>query len=298
MDAIEALARQHRRVVETADLIAAGLGDHDITREHDFGRLIRLIRGAYAVAPLGEPIPLLMAVAANRRYPRGAVSCEFALAVHGCQIEMPADVHTLTPLPRPSGTEGVQVHGTRWPIPIAHVKGVRVVPPAMAVIGAWTDLHRLGDRRAVVCAALVSGITNTGEVSALAPGAKRVPGAGELLRTCEYVELGCESPLEIDYYVGIEIKHRLPPPTGRQQWIELPDGRRRRVDVLYREQRLIIEIDGAHHELDEATKRRDAAMDALLERMGWRVRRFTDRDIRERPAWVAAEIRAELLAAA
>ena len=298
MELIEQLARANRRVVLTSDLLAVGVTEAEIARARRDGTLVRLIRGAYAVAPISEPLPILTAVAANRRYPRGAISCEFALAIHGCAIELPDAVHTTTPLPVPDGTDGVRVHGTRWPIPITHVDGVRAVSGAMALIGAWTDLRHLGDRRAVVCAALLANAATTAEVGALDPAAKRVPGAAELLKTCGYVDLGCESPLEIDYYVGIELTFHLPRPTGRQQWIELPDGRRRRVDVLYAGQRLIIEIDGGHHQLDEATRRRDQAMDAALERMGWRIRRFTRRDIAERPAWVAAEIRAELRSAA
>lgn len=298
MDLIEHVARTNRRVVLTSDLLAVGVTEAEIARARRAGTLVRLIRGAYAVAPVTEPLGILAAVATARRYPRGAISCEFALAVHGCQIELPTTVHATTPLPAPDGTEGVSVHGTRWPLPITHVQGIRVVTGAMALIGAWTDLRLLGDRRAVVCAALLGSAATAAEVGLLDPAAKRVPGAVELLKTCAYVELGCESPLEIDYYVEIELAFRLPPPSGRQQWIDLPDGRRRRVDVLYRAQRLIVEIDGAHHQLDEATRRRDEANDAILTGMGWRVRRFTDRDLRDRPAWVAAQIRAELSAAA
>ncbi len=298
VDPVESLARAHHRVVLTAELMALGLGDHGISRERRSGRLVRLIRGAYAVAPLTEPIEILMARAATRRYRRAAVSCEFALALHGCDLTVPWVVHLLTPLPTPDGTPGVAIHSTRLPVPVVLIRGVPVVPAAFALAGAWTDLSSRRDRQAIVCAALVPDITSTTAVAATMPAARRVPGAGDLLLMCKLVDIGCESPLEMDYYCDIELAHGLPAPTGRQQWIELPDGRRRRVDVLYRASRLIVEIDGAHHWLDEATRRRDEAMDAVLAALGWRVRRFTDRDIRERPAWVAAEVRAELLAAA
>jgi hypothetical protein len=143
---------------------------------------------------------------------------------------------------------------------------------------------------------LRGGATSAG-VAALNPAGRRVPAAAELLASCDLVDLGCESNLEIDYYLGVELAHRLPTPTGRQQWISLRSGGRRRVDILYAEARLIIEIDGAHHRLDEATRRRDEAYDAALVAMGWTVRRFTRDDIRNRPAWVAAQVRAELLSA-
>jgi len=298
MDTIESLARRHHRVLTTTELLRAGVSEAEIARERRLGRLVRLLRGAYAVPPLSESSEIVMARAAASRYPLAAVSCESALALHGCPVPFPVDVHMTGPLPRPDGTPSVVVHATRLPIAVTSVSAIPVTSPGLALLGAWADLHSVGDRRAIVCAALVHRTTTTQEVVELNPSARRTPAARELLRTCGYVDLGCESPLEIDYYLEVEIAYRLPPPTGRQISIELPGGRRRRVDVLYREARLIIEIDGAHHQIDEATRRRDESTDAILTTMGWRVRRFTRVDILGRPRWVAAQIRAELLAAA
>lgn len=296
MDAIESLARQRGRVVLTEELLAVGIDHRGIGREARLGRLVRLIRGAYAVTPFDDDVGILTARAAARRYRLAAVSCEFALALHGCDIPLPDAVHLTGPLPKPPGTPGVVVHASRGPVPITGARGVRVVTGPVAVLGAWSDLAGLGDRRAMVCAAMRAGVARTAHVRALDPGRRRVRGAAELIATCEYVDRGCESPPEIDYLVGVELAHRLPPAT-RQHWIDLPDGRRRRVDVAYLGARLIIEIDGAHHS-DERTSRRDAANDAALVAMGWTVLRFTGRDVMLRPAWVAAQVRAALLAAA
>lgn len=298
MDVIEELARASYRVVLTHELIDHGISTAEIRRLHRDGRLVRLVQGAYAAAPLREPIERLVLRALTRRHPGSAVSCEPALVVHGCPVPHPSRPHLVLPeAHEPISSAAVRTHCTRWPIPVTLVDGLPVVLPAVALIGAWSDLRELDDRRAIACAALTARTTTTADVVAQTPGRRRVPQATELLRTCELVDLGCESPPEIDYLLNVERRHALPS-AERQVWIELPDGRRRRVDALYRAQRLIVEIDGSHHWLDDATARADRTNDLILRALGFRVLRFTWRDVRDRPAWVAAAIRAELAAAA
>jgi very-short-patch-repair endonuclease len=62
------------------------------------------------------------------------------------------------------------------------------------------------------------------------------------------------------------------------------------VDFVWRDRRLIVEVDGyAHHRSPEAFER-DRERDVVLEVKGWRVMRFTWRQSTERAAWVAAAI--------
>ena len=298
MDRLEEIARSSRRIVLTADLAAAGIGPDQVRRLHRQGRLVRLIQGAYAVAPLDAPIDRLVLRALTRRYAGSVVCCESALVVHGCSIPNPDRPHLLLPADHePVSSVGFRTHCTRWPIPVTVVDGLSVVHPAVAVIGAWTDLRSREDRRAVVCAAVTSRIATAAQNGAQEPGRRRVRGAADLLETAALVELGCESPPEIDYLLAVERRCGLPP-AERQVWIELPDGRRRRVDALYRAAKVIVEVDGAQHWLDEATRAADRLNDLALRAMGFVVLRFTWDDIRNRPGWVAASVRAALAAAA
>ena len=64
------------------------------------------------------------------------------------------------------------------------------------------------------------------------------------------------------------------------------------VDFVWRDRRLVVEVDGyAYHRSPEAFER-DRERDVRLEIKGWRVMRFTWRHITERAGWVAAALTA------
>jgi very-short-patch-repair endonuclease len=54
------------------------------------------------------------------------------------------------------------------------------------------------------------------------------------------------------------------------------------VDFQWPERRLVVEVDGPHHQRPRV-KRDDAARDRILRASGYRVLRFTDEDVYERP---------------
>jgi very-short-patch-repair endonuclease len=70
------------------------------------------------------------------------------------------------------------------------------------------------------------------------------------------------------------------------------EGRLR--DFYWHDQRLVVETDGRGEHLTPIAFEDDRERDVLLMEAGYRVRRFTYRQITERPAWVAARIRAAL----
>jgi very-short-patch-repair endonuclease len=83
-------------------------------------------------------------------------------------------------------------------------------------------------------------------------------------------------------------RHRLPPPEVNSR------VDRYEVDFLWREQRVVVETDSWQHHSDRATFESDRARDAHLQALGYRVLRFTWRQIRETPALVARTLRALL----
>jgi very-short-patch-repair endonuclease len=66
------------------------------------------------------------------------------------------------------------------------------------------------------------------------------------------------------------------------------------VDMLWREQRLIVEVDGPPHE-GAAARQRDPERDARLQIAGYRVYRVTDKALVNDPATVVANVRALLM---
>jgi hypothetical protein len=98
-----------------------------------------------------------------------------------------------------------------------------------------------------------------------------------------------ESPLESLFDILVH-DHELPVP-ARQWPVKNADGHViARVDFAYPAARLAIEIDGARfHGSAEASQRDDRRTNRIVG-LGWRVLRFTARDLTDRPADVAREI--------
>ena len=68
-----------------------------------------------------------------------------------------------------------------------------------------------------------------------------------------------------------------------------------RVDFAYPEARLVVEVDGRRHHTAMLDRESDRARDNRLVAAGWRVVRFTWKDLTSRSAWVVTLLR-ELLA--
>jgi very-short-patch-repair endonuclease len=69
------------------------------------------------------------------------------------------------------------------------------------------------------------------------------------------------------------------------------------VDCLWRRQRLVVELDGAHAHATPAAMQRDRDRDLALRSAGHEVRRYTWQQVTERPDAVAADLRRALDAA-
>jgi hypothetical protein len=83
-------------------------------------------------------------------------------------------------------------------------------------------------------------------------------------------------------FLGLCDDHGLPRPetNARIEGIE--------VDFIWRDMRLIVEVDGYAYHRSPAAFERDRERDAILTTKGWRVLRFTYAQVTHRPAWVAA----------
>ena len=64
------------------------------------------------------------------------------------------------------------------------------------------------------------------------------------------------------------------------------------VDAVWRDQRVIVEVDGYDFHKGRRKFTTDRERDVRLEVAGWRVLRFTWVHVSDRPAWVAASITA------
>ena len=77
------------------------------------------------------------------------------------------------------------------------------------------------------------------------------------------------------------------PPGAVNAWIPFPDGGGAEADFLWREQRLIAEVDGRSVHATQRSFQSDRRRDQRLMLLGWRVVRFTWQQVTFEPAYVA-----------
>jgi len=112
-------------------------------------------------------------------------------------------------------------------------------------------------------------------------------GRERLLAALELIRVGSMSPLETDFRL-VTARAGLPEP---ELDVEIRDDAGRLigiVDAVYREQRVIVEVEGRHHATSDRQWNRDLDKYAALAAAGWEVIRVTSRHIRgENPRVVA-----------
>lgn len=255
-------ARQHG-VVSAEQLRAARIGDQGIYRRTKAGRLHRVHRGVYAVghSKLGFEGCCMAAVLALGD--GAAVSHQSAAGVWGL-LPSSAGFVDIT-VPGDGGRErrrGIRVHRSSTLVAgiTTRRKGIAVTKPARTL----QDLRRTVPQpvyRRAVRRALDLRLIRSDQVSE--PDLTR----SELERL----------------FLGIWRRHCLPQPEVNARLGPYE------VDFLWRDRALVVETDSWRHHGDCTAFERDCARDAHLQRLGFRVLRFTHRQlIHDRSAVVAA----------
>jgi uncharacterized protein DUF559/putative AbiEi antitoxin of type IV toxin-antitoxin system len=266
------LARRQYGVVIRAQLYEMGFGDRAIARRVKAGRLHRLYRGVYAVGHTIVP-PRGRWLAAVLACGEGAVlSHRSAAALWGIRPSAAARIDVT--VPRTSGvrsTAAIVVHRPKRPVDSVVRDGIPVTTAGRTLADLATALPRRSLEKA--CEAAETLRLHV-EVDPAHPGAKRLAevDAGVMTR----------SPLE-DEFLELCDRYDIPRPL-----VNVTVGGFE-VDFCWPAERLIAETDGRSHRTRAAFER-DRARDALLTALGWRVMRFTTRQVRGDPVTVAARV--------
>lgn len=226
------------------------------------------------------------------RLPQAVLSHEEAARRLGIELLDDDGVRRLT-VPRTCGR--LSVRGwriSRADLPADAVlegaDGVRMTSPKRTVF----DLARVLSVPAAVAAADSALrrelVTATDLVAALQTA--RGTGSAQQREVASLLDPLSGSVLESVLRVTILRSGLTPPAT--QYWVA--DGRElfARVDFCWPAQRLIVEADGFAFHSDREAYRRDRERLNRLERLGWRVLRFTWEDVMSRPEYVLASVRA------
>jgi very-short-patch-repair endonuclease len=280
------LAERQWGVVARWQLEQCGLSAAAISRWAASGRLHRIYPGVYAVGhtALCSEGKLLAAIL----YAGRGAALSHASAASWWQLitYLPDTTHVWSPIRRRS-LDGVRVHHAKHIDRVMRRRGLPVTPVARTLLdlGSVAPLDRV--RKAVAEADFlrlldldaIDALTGVGRA-----GSAKLHRALTLHRP-EYAHTA--TPLE-DLLLDLCRRHRIPFPEVNVKVCGY------KVDALWREQRVVVEVDGGNGHGTRAQMERDRERDLVLRASGYRVHRYTWRQVRTKRAAVAADLRRAL----
>jgi very-short-patch-repair endonuclease len=274
---IAALAADQHGVLARSQLLHAGLTAEGIKRRVYTGRLHRLHRGVFAVGHRVLTLEGRWMAAVLACGPTAALSHRTAAAAWDlCRAGGPVHVTLAGSAGRKAPT-GVRLHRSRTltAAQLSSYRGIPVTTPARTIIDLaratrHDELERiidLADQRGLVDFRELKAARSTSLKAVLrryAPAPTRSKLERDFLRLCD--DHGIKRP-EVNAYIEGYL-----------------------VDFVWRERRLIAEVDGYRYHRAPSRFEADRERDVVLATRGWGVRRFSYRQVTERAAWVAAAI--------
>jgi very-short-patch-repair endonuclease len=268
------------------------------------GRWSSPCRGVVVTAPgpLGRPQHVWVAVLAAGP---GAILGGLAAAIDGglrrarsSRIDILIPQHRAAPdlLQRlPFGMPAVFVHRTRTLAPEDVQQGFptrTTMPRSLVDAAGWAGTA--DDAQAILAKGCQQRLTTAAELLAVVERLPRASRRRLIIETLADIAGGATALSEIDF-LRLCRHARLPAPDLQERRVDR-DGRLRYLDAYWKQFRLHVEVDGAHH-MDAAQWQADLARQNAVWLEGDRILRFTAFQVRHRPDAVLAQLRAALLAA-
>lgn len=276
-------ARQHG-VLARRQLLEAGLDGHEIDYRVKIGRLVRVHRGVYATghlptSPLARAAAAVLACGSGALLSHRSAAALWKIARWPSRIEVSVRSYRHHP--------GIRIHRSTSLLPqdaTVHY-GIPVTTPARTLLDLADTLEDAALTRAVNDARLCHYLS----LDDLAELLTRSPGRAvtRLRPFVEHATGPTRSEFE-DAFLAFTERYGLPRPEADQTVAGYE------VDMLWREQRLIVELDSRlHHDSDEPFEI-DRDRDADLLAAGFPVVRVTWRRLVQAPAREARRLEALL----
>lgn len=289
---ISEIARRQHGVLTLAQMLEFGLSSRAVQQRAKVGRLHRVHRGVYSLAPpalLSRHGRWMAAVLACG--PAAVLSHRSAAALHELRASERVGIEVTLQGAGGRARRGIDVHrsATLTPADMTRVNGI----PCTTVARTQLDLAEVIDRRGLERAFDQAEILEVFDLRALEDQLKR-----NRHRACA----GLVRAVLDEHYIGstptwnefegaflkLTRATGLPDPEVNV-WVAPDDGESAmRVDFLWRRQRLIIETDGHGTHRTRQAFEHDRRRDQRLTLVGWRVIRVTWRQLTRRPDQVAA----------
>ena len=275
--AIAAIAEEQHGLITRTQLLSLGLGPGAIQHRLRTGRLRRIHRGVYRVsgaAPIKPPARALAAVLACG--PRAVASHRTAAGLWQLtEIDEQEAVHVTVLRSGPGHRPGIRVHRPRSLAEdeVATVTGVPVTSPSRTILDLAGTLpsRQLEQMYALAVRRRLVGPSRLLQLLPRRAGRHGTPRLRHLLEAeCSPALTHSEAE---ERFLALIRAAGLPEPETN---VLLG---RYKVDFLWREQRLIVEIDGFAFHGSRTSFEGDRRRDADLHTAGWRVVRFTWRQL-------------------
>jgi very-short-patch-repair endonuclease len=274
------LAGRQYGVVSRSQLLSMGIGTGAITTRVRKHYLHRLHRGVYAVGHMAL-VPLAREMAAVLACGRGAAISHRSAAVvwHLLASTEDAEIDVTVPARGRGSRSGLRIHRSRQlsPQDIRHLRGLPVTAPWRTLV----DLADTGSDRELERAtheALTRRLVNARRLLADLNRYRGRRGIGRLRKLLEDDESPTITRSEAEErFLALVRVAGLPAPE-----VNVP-LRGHEVDFLWRDQGLVVEVDGFQFHSTRAAFERDRQRDAELQAAGLRVLRLTWRQVVHSP---------------
>ena len=296
---IRRLAESQNGLITGEQAVSAGVSRSSIRRRVQSREWERLVNDIYLV--YGTRSTLVYLQAAVLALP-AVVSHQSAAQLHGFGYESFDEPVVTVPHRRSNRFVEVRVRQStdldqRY---VTHVAGLPVTNPirTMFDLASVTNLGRL---RSMVQKALVGRRIAFEDLAVILEelGRRGRPGTARFRMLLEEVSPGIVAPESVmeERLIRLLSGSDLPMPTLQMPlpWRDTVEGR---VDFAYEDARVIIECDGRRWHTTMEAFEKDRRRDNLAQLNGWRVLRFTWKDLTETPARVLDQITQALRPAA
>ncbi|HEY5316989.1 MAG TPA: hypothetical protein VIJ20_03355 [Solirubrobacteraceae bacterium] len=289
--AIAELMTRQKTLATVEQLEELGLSGRGVRHRAKLGRLYRIYPRVYSTTPPSLLPPRARWLAAVLACGPGAyLSHRTAAALWGARATLRSGIDVTAPGRRGRHLVGIDVHrAATLTLPdVAVVDGIPCTSLARTVL----DLAAVVPRRAVERAIDQADVLEIFDLGAFddvlsrnptRPGASTVRAVlDEYQRDEAHLSTLTESDLE-EAFLALCDAAGFPRPEV-QQYLMLPGGESIRADFLWRNERLVVETDGARFHRTYWTRERNAARDLLLAEAGWIPVRLTRRMVFRTPA--------------
>jgi len=297
--AIARVAAQQEGLITRRQLEACGLSADQVERWAKDGRFRPVLRTVYVLGPatLGRWARIRAAALAC---PGSVVSHRSAAALLGLRKVVPAVIDLIPTEQRGRQLDGIKAHRVPFPGPseVRHVHGIPCTTVARTIVDL-AGTHGIDKLREAVEMAAVKNVLDLAEIDAVLANGPPRRGAPRLRRVIDEWRPVAETAKHATVRSLFEAK-LLPLIAAAGLPIPQVNARVRtaervlEVDLLWPEQKFVVEADSRRHHAIEVAFERDHKRDRELLAAGYQVLRVTWREAEREPGAVFAVIRARL----